>query len=462
MNSTLNRFWIAFFSAALGMVASISVHAEEAIFGDSGIHGSVDALEDPTDLENFPASSDLSTHDAEDSSAAVGAGVLRKKTKTSVQTAPSTQKVQASDLPTLTPDGSLADFRLAVDRQIARCAQLPAKDVWYVDGRILTRKQWCSDTGKAIQGILNRSPDWATYAQIAKTELEWYRSIGRDQKGEVLYTGYYLPKLRAKRVADATYKFPLYSRPSDLVQTKVGGKLTWRRKMPDGSLVPYYKRSEIDGDGTTPGVLAGKKLEILYTDSLFDNFILQIQGSGTADVIEKDGSKRTVSINYDSQNGQPYTSIGSYLKAQGVDPSFISLQGFRRYFALYPDQLVKVLNVNESYVFFQEAAQGPFGAAGTVIVPWHSIAVDLSEFPAGAFSMVHTQRPMKVVGDQGTDWQDFVRMTVAQDTGGAIKGPGRVDIYWGGDAYAEVVAGQTAHTGSLYFAVAPEPVKKKP
>ncbi|MBL7713976.1 MAG: MltA domain-containing protein [Bdellovibrionales bacterium] len=439
----------SFFHLLLSSWVSTSVFASEPTFWDSSPHWNSQST---PEFQSLGLGQDLGN---------IGTGILSKKTKTSSQSAPSTVKVLPADLPNLVPDGSMSDFRLAVDRQLARCAQLNARDVWYVDGRILSRKQWCTETGKAIIGILNRSADWATYYQIAKTELEWYKSIGRDQKGEVLYTGYYLPTLKAKRVADATFKYPLYSHPADLVQTTVSGKLVWRRKLPDGKLVPYYKRSEIDGDGQKPGALAGQGLEILYTDDLFANFILQIQGSGIAEVTEKDGTRRTVSINYAAQNGHPYTSIGSYLKSQGVDPSYLTLQGMRRYFALYPGQLIQVLNVNESYVFFQESPVGPYGAAGTVIVPWHSIAVDLSQFPTGAYSMVQTQRPMKVVGDQGTDWQPFLRMTVNQDTGGAIRGPGRVDIYWGGDAYAEIVAGQTAHTGSLYFAAAPE-TKKKP
>lgn len=364
---------------------------------------------------------------------------------------PALRKVTAADLPARIPDGSLDDLKTSLSRQIRRCAGQPPTLMWTFGARRVSRRTWCTETNQKMLTIAQQSQTLEEVYARAKVEFEWYQSIGRNGAGEVLFTGYYYPTLRGSRTKDATYQFPLYKRPSDLVQISVNGNMVWRRKLPDGTYVPYYTRSEIDQNGA----LAGKGFELVYVDNAFDAFILQIQGSGQVMVAEEDGSTSRMIVNYAAQNGHPYVSIGSVLRSRGVDPSYLTLQGLRRYFVENPDQLWPVMMENRSYVFFGEGQDGPFGSAGTVLVPGHSIAVDTGIFPMGALALYETSRPMSYQGDQGTDWQQYSRLAVAQDTGGAIRGAGRVDTYWGGGPYAEIVAGQMAHTGVLYFALPP-------
>ena len=375
----------------------------------------------------------------------------RREAVTGKKRVPTLTKVSANALPALDPDGNLEDFKVALQRQLARCAQQSATETWTFGSRRLTRRQWCTETGQKFLTLAQASPDFATLYARAKTEFEWYQSNGRDGQGEVLFTGYYYPQLNGSWQKDATHTYPLYRQPDDLVQVSVNGSLVWRRKLPNGGYGPFYTREDID----TNGALAGKGLEIVWVDDVFGAFILQVQGSGEVMVTEADGSVTRVIVNYAAQNGQGYVSIGSVLRAQGVPAEYLTLQGMRRYFNEHPEKFWPTLNANPSYVFFKRDTEGPFGSAGTILTPWHSIAVDTSLFPMGATALYLANRPMAVQGDQGLDWQPFTRLAVAQDTGGAIKGAGHVDTYWGSGTYAEVVAGQMANTGKLFFAVVP-------
>lgn len=366
----------------------------------------------------------------------------------------STIQVDPSQLPDLTPDSedmTMASFILALDRQIERCAGQSATETWTFGKRTVTRKQWCTETLTRFKELAKTSADFKELYARARTSFDWFKSIGRDGKGEVLFTGYYYPTLRGRWTKDDTFKYPLYRKPDDLVQIVENGTRVWRRRTAEGTYVRYYTREEID----IFGALDNKGYEIVYTDDAFANFMLQIQGSGEVMVAEADGTETRVLVNYAAANGQPYVGIGSVLKQKGVPGKYLSLQGMRRYFTENPQELWPTMLLNPSYVFFTRGKDGPYGSAATILVPGHSIAVDRAHFPMGALALYRAKRPMVIDGDDGKDWQPFLRLAVAQDTGGAIKSPGRVDTYWGSGHYAEVVAGQMHQLGELYFAVVP-------
>jgi membrane-bound lytic murein transglycosylase A len=170
----------------------------------------------------------------------------------------------------------------------------------------------------------------------------------------------------------------------------------------------------------------------------------------------EDGTETRVLVNFGGTNGFPYTSLGKVMRQAGISEDYISLQGIRKYFIdEHPDQWEKFSNQNQSYVFFVEASTGPFGSAGVILTPAHSIAVDTRFFPLGAIALVQSERPVNQTGSFVDAWKPFMQFMIAQDTGGAIKGQAHVDIYWGSGEYAELVAGHSKQIGQLFFCLVP-------
>jgi membrane-bound lytic murein transglycosylase A len=284
-----------------------------------------------------------------------------------------------------------------------------------------------------------------------KQEFTLYRSVGSNNSGKVLFTGYYEPKLSCRLEEDEVYKYPLYKRPEDIIEVdltqfgngfpknKLFGRLDGKR------VIPYFSREEID----QKNVLADQDLEILWCSDIVDIYFLQVQGSGKADL----GDGNIVSILYDGQNGRPYKSIGKYLLDRGVIPKeAMSMQLIRQYLRDNPEQLASILDQNPSYVFFRMDRGPSVGNIGVPLTSGRSIATDSRLFPKGALAIISTTKP--VVEDGAIkQWIPFTRFVVNQDTGGAIKGPGRVDLFWGEGPEAELRAGSMQQEGELYFLV---------
>jgi membrane-bound lytic murein transglycosylase A len=135
----------------------------------------------------------------------------------------------------------------------------------------------------------------------------------------------------------------------------------------------------------------------------------------------------------------------------------MSMQAIRKYLTEHPEGVDEVLNHNPSYVFFKPGENGPFGSLGIPLTPGRSVALDHRIFPRGALGFISCRKP--VVDDQGKilEWVPFSRFVLVQDTGGAIKGPGRADIFWGSGSYAELTAGTLQHDGDLYLLLLKKP-----
>jgi peptidoglycan lytic transglycosylase A len=279
-----------------------------------------------------------------------------------------------------------------------------------------------------------------------------YTSIGGDSSKQVLFTGYYEPVLEGSLEKDATYKFPIYTRPDDLTTVDLSlfspefqGK-TIIGRYTNHSLVPYYDRKEIENEG----FLEGKAKVIAWVKDPIDLFFLQIQGSGK--IYLDDG--KTLNVHYHATNGQPYRSIGKLLVDEGKIPlEEISMQKIRHYLHYHPQEIEAILNYNPSYVFFKIEQNGPIGCLEVELTPGRSIALDRRLFPPGALAFIETKKPL-ISGD-GTirKWTVLSRFVLNQDTGGAIRGPGRADIFWGSGPYAEIAAGHMQEFGSLYFLI---------
>lgn len=244
--------------------------------------------------------------------------------------------------------------------------------------------------------------------------------------GAGVMTGYYEPVLRGATTADEVHRTPLLARPPELIEQPIVGNPLRRRfgTLVDGRLEPFFDRAAIDG-----GALAGRGLEIAWVDDATDAFFLQIQGSGR--VMLPDGAM--LRVGYAGQNGQPYVPIGRVLIERGaLTRDQMSMQAIRAWLAGPGlEKSGEVLRANPSYVFFRlvdnlTPEQGPIGALGVPLTPERSVAVDRAFIPLGTPMFVSVRDPMARRGAAAAG-----RLVVAQDTGGAIRGPARTDYFWG-------------------------------
>ncbi len=258
-----------------------------------------------------------------------------------------------------------------------------------------------------------------------------------------LFTGYYEPELRGSRRSGGAYATPLLRRPPDLVSVDLGRfRPAWKGertagRVVDGVLVPYQSRAEI-----AAGTLAGRGLELVWVDDPIDAFFLQIQGSGRIVLAEGGGMMR---VGFDGQNGHPYVPIGRVLVERGELPrDGVTMQSIRRWLAAHPDQIPALLAQNPSYVFFRELpfAENPIGTQGVELTPGRSLAVDRGFVPLGV--------PLWLDLADAPDGRGR-RLVVAQDTGGAIRGPVRGDLFWGHGEAAAAHAGMMRTQGEYYL-----------
>ncbi len=269
--------------------------------------------------------------------------------------------------------------------------------------------------------------------------------VGSGGDTEGLFTGYYQPILHGSMTRSEKYRYPLYRRPDSLLKIKLDelfpeleGKRV-RGRLEGNTVVPYFDRAAIDGDDKP---LAGN--ELLWLDDPWGGFFLQIQGSGLVRL--DDGS--LVGVSYADQNGHPYVSIGRKLAEWGELPlEQVSMFAIRRWLDANPDKAQKLLNENPSYVFFtlrKNADENPRGSLNVPLTDLRSIAVDRRVIPLGSLVWMDTFYP---------DGRPLQRLMLAQDTGGAIKGHVRADIFFGTGDEAERLAGSMKHPGRLYLLV---------
>jgi membrane-bound lytic murein transglycosylase A len=280
-----------------------------------------------------------------------------------------------------------------------------------------------------------------------------YEVIAANRQKEGLITGYYLPVLKGSRTPSVRFAHPVYRKPGDLVRVDpalVGsdrarpfrGRLT-----PEGRVVPYYSRAQIDGPQKP---LAGE--EIVWVDDPIGLFFLHIQGSGFVQL--EDGSM--IQVAYAGQNGHGYYPIGRYLIEQGYIPrEEISMQSIRAWLKAHPDRMQEVFNTNASYIFLEEKPfdAGVIGSQGVPLSEQRSVAVDPGFIDLGTPVYVSTPHPR--------GFRTIRRLTIAQDTGGAIRGAVRADFFWGKGAQAGHYAGRMKGHGRLWVLLPHSPETKE-
>jgi membrane-bound lytic murein transglycosylase A len=302
------------------------------------------------------------------------------------------------------------------------------------------------DWHPACKAALDLVPE----AETAKSFFQkWFSpvEIYANQPLNGLFTGYYMPTIKGSYTKSADYNVPIYEVPKDLVSIDLGlfiPHLKNRKivgRLENNKVVPYYTREQIN-----KGAIKTKARVLLWMKSPIDRLFLEIQGSG---IVELDDGSR-IFIGYDGQNGAPYTAIAGVLIKKGVmTKDNASMQAIKRYLQENPEQMDPIINQNKSFVFFRKLnLDGALGSQGVALTPGYSLAVDRQWIPMGAPLWLSTSRPDTANPDVNKPMQ---RLMVAQDTGGAIKGKIRGDVYWGGGERATLIAGHMKNPGHYWL-----------
>lgn len=295
---------------------------------------------------------------------------------------------------------------------------------------------WAADDhAAALRAFLNtcgdmRDPDWSSLCAVAQSEQRlhtnataffelFFRPVLIEDGKDGLFTGYFEPELSGSLAPSARYRYPLYRMPPE-----AGNGTVW------------LSRAEIE----TTEIMRGRGLEIVWVDDPVELFFLQIQGSGRVKL--PDG--RSIRVGYGGANGQPYRSIGAELIRRGIfEPHQVSAEVIKNWVRRNPQEGLELLRHNPSYVFFREvshvpADQGPLGAMNRSVTELRTIAVDPAFTPLGT--------PVWIEKDGATPMR---RLMIAQDTGSAIKGAQRADVFFGTGDAAGLAAGQLRDPGRM-------------
>ena len=358
--------------------------------------------------------------------------------------------VSFSDLP-----GWGADDQGAALHTLRRsCAALSARadddplDVAALGGRVADWRGVCAAAARAEDAV--RAEGAARARTFFESHFDAYE-VRNNAEAEGLFTGYYEPELRGALRADSRYAVPLYRRPPDLVTVDLGlfrPEFAGERiagRVSEGTLQPYASRAEID-----EGALADRGLELVWVDDPVDAFFLHIQGSGR--IAFEDGTTRRIA--HADGNGHAYFAIGRTLVERGaMSAEEVSMPTIRAWLQANPDRAHAVMHENPSYIFFRwleedRAAEGPVGAQGVALTAGRSLAVDRRFVPLTAPLWLETGVPGP---EPAGEDRRIRRLMVAQDTGSAIRGPVRGDVFWGTGADAGAIAGRMKHAGRYWL-----------
>lgn len=319
-------------------------------------------------------------------------------------------------------------LRRAVERSIDYMNK-PSSRTYYPVGPI-THERALASLGLFLE-LLDHADSPETLDTLIRENFDVYISVGCDDVGTVLFTGYYSPIFDGSTVATDQFRHPLYGLPPGF------------EKDADGNPVggPWYTREEIERDD----MLVGN--EVVWLGDRFEAYVVSVQGSGFIRMASND----LYEIGYAGHNGHDYTPISRMLVADGrIDRGKLSLDAMIRHFRDHPEEMDDYLYQNKRFIFFQEARGGPYGCLGQPVTPYHSVATDKDIFPRGCLAFVDTRIPW----EPGTSMRPFRSFVLDQDRGAAIRAPGRCDIYMGIGAEAGKMAGFTQSEGRLYYLIA--------
>ena len=355
-----------------------------------------------------------------------------------------------------TDDLSRASLEKAITNQLQAMLEKEPSTPVRLGSFTLTRARLV-ETLEAFLGILNQDLPIEEFNKKISEEFVLYR-VGKGKNKKVLFTGYYRPVIEASLKRTPLYRYPIYQMPEQSLQRvkyrsgiqlvgtntgikKIRGsyaeKKAWRR----------FTREEIDHKG----VLKGQGLEVAWLKDDLERFFLHIQGSGMLEFA--DGTRQ--GVGYQGSNQHTYTGIGKLMIQDGaIEISQGSMQGIKKYFVDHPQDIAKYLYQNKRYIFFTlNDDEGPRGSGGGELVGGRSIATDKSIYPAGGLAFIKIRQPVLNENNEIVRWQPISRFVVDQDTGSAIRGAGRGDLYFGTGQIAGAKAGHYHERGEVYYLI---------
>lgn len=359
-------------------------------------------------------------------------------------------KVAESDLPEFTDTLFLSDIGASIDQSLIYFKRVPSTRT-YSYGQDVYNAAHMIVSLETFKAFLETKPSAKTLNRFIRKRYTVYKSVGGSDKN-VLFTGYFEPTYPGSRTPGPEYPWPVYSVPNDLFQIDLsefsdaykGHKRLVARVDPKSHRVrPYYTREQIN---LHPD-FAQKARPVVWLANRIDRFFLEIQGSGR--VALPDG--QIMRLHYAGVNGRKYSAVGKYLIVKNEVPKEkMSMQAIRKWLTAHPERMDEVLFTNESFVFLKAGEGGPFGCIGVPVTPVRSIATDSKLFPKGGLAFIQAALPA-AVGQAKEQWPGASLFVLNQDTGGAIKGPGRVDLFCGAGDWANYTAGHMVARGQLYF-----------
>jgi membrane-bound lytic murein transglycosylase A len=382
----------------------------------------------------------------------------------------------------LRDDLALANLVTALRANIERLKATVASSGILRFGAVeIPKAVYAAELERLVQA-LDQPDSGEAFYKLLKDEFEFHEVYGGDSGwGSVFITSYYEPVIEGRLKKKAPFTQPIYGRPKDLVTVDMGafaeaypqmksyhesvivqksrdgmlrGRLLAANEDPLGRtrILPYYSREEIDAENR----LDGRAPVICYVDPV-DAFFLQIQGSGRVHLTDLGvGAKtepREIRVGYAEQNGHPYLAVGKFL-THVIPKEKMSAQKIAAYLKSLPQQEAqKVMGLNPSYIFFQKQEMAAVTSFGTEAVAGRTIATDTKYFPKGALAFLDYEKPsfLTPTDVEPSGFTPSSRFVLDQDTGGAIRGPGRVDLFWGSGAEAAQVSGVMRNPGRLHY-----------
>ena len=338
---------------------------------------------------------------------------------------------------------SMASLAAAIEQQAAYLAKGKGQANLRFGPRMISRE----DYQRALALLAERirlASDPAEVLEYISANFSFFEVYGSPRWGEVFVTGYFEPVLHGSRVATPEFSQPLYAAPSDMLKVDLSvfgdrfkGERERRARVEGRRVLPYYSRAQIDSEGA----LSGRGLELCWVNPI-DAFFLQVQGSGV--VRFPDGSE--LILGFADKNGHPYIAIGRTLR-EAMAPIKATYPNLVQYLRGLPRaEQQEIFNRNPSYVFFRKAERNAVTAIGVPATAGRTIATDHAFFPPGALGFLDFSAASPL-GDTKLP----SRLVLNQDVGGAIKGPGRVDLFFGRGEEAGLTAGVVQDRGRLLF-----------
>ena len=371
---------------------------------------------------------------------------------------PLLERISPAQLPDFQDDESAGSLRSAIEKSLSWYAK-NSQEKPIALGNMSVPSKVFVESIKYFEALADSG---RITADVLWKNFDIFRIVPPDNSGRMFVTGYYEPVVEGSLKPGSEFRWPIYPVPSDLLVIELGrfdsNKFHGERlvgRLEGKYFVPYYSRSEIDGKKVLekPGAQLATPLAkpLAWLKDPVDCFFLHVQGSG---VIRLGSDGPQVRVGYAGGNGRPYYSIGKELIERGaVSREEMSLQAIRNYLRSHPGDQDEIMWKNESYVFFKWLSQGPVGSLDTVLTAGRSIAADHRFHPPGALAFLVSEKPVYDFSGQIRSWERFGRWVLDQDAGGAIKGPGRIDLFCGTGEAGEKIAGPMKQQGELYYII---------